>query len=113
MARAALVVTHGGHGTMMRALKYGLPMLVMPGMAADQAPNAAVVEEIGAGRSLSQDASVEAIRTAAADVLESPAFGMKAREIARQMAGMDGSLGAALEIEALLASSAAARRAMG
>ncbi|HLJ70376.1 MAG TPA: glycosyltransferase [Roseiarcus sp.] len=113
MARSALVVTHGGHGTMMRALKYGLPMLVMPGMAADQAPNAAVVEEIGAGRSLSQDASVEAIRAAAADVLETPAFGMKAREIARQMTGMDGALGAALEIEALLASPAAARRAVG
>lgn len=113
MARAALVVTHGGHGTMMRALKYGLPMLVMPGMAADQAPNAAVVEEIGAGRSLSQNASVEAIRAAGAEVLETPAFGMKAREIARRMTGMDGSLGAALEIEALLASPAAARRAAG
>jgi UDP:flavonoid glycosyltransferase YjiC (YdhE family) len=71
-----------------------------------------MVEEIGAGRSLSQDASVEAIRAAAADVLETPAFGLKAREIARQMTGMDGSLGAALEIEALLASPAA-RRAMG
>ena len=114
MARAAMVVTHGGHGTMMRALKYGLPMLVMPGMAADQAPNAALVEEIGAGRSLSQDASVEAIRSAAADLLEAPAFAMKAREIAKDMTSVDGAIGAALEIEELLrARTPSVRRAAG
>jgi UDP:flavonoid glycosyltransferase YjiC (YdhE family) len=114
MARAAMVVTHGGHGTMMRALKYGLPMLVMPGMAADQAPNAAVVEEIGAGRSLSQDASVEAIRAAAAGLLATPAFAMKAREIAKEMTSVDGATGAALEIEGLLhARTPSVRRAAG
>jgi UDP:flavonoid glycosyltransferase YjiC (YdhE family) len=102
MARAAMVLTHGGHGTMMRALKYGLPMLVMPGMAADQAPNAALVEEIGAGRALSQDASVDAIRAAAANVLGTSAFAMNAREIAKAMTSVDGAVGAALEIETLL-----------
>ena len=116
MARATMVVMHGGHGTMMRALKYGLPMLVMPGMAADQAPNAAAIEEIGAGRSLPQESSVEAIRAAVASVLETPAYAMKARELAKRMAGLDGSLGAALEIEKLLAGRASAvkaRRAVG
>jgi len=112
MARAAMVVTHGGHGTMMRALKYGRPMLVMPGMAADQAPNAVLIEEIGVGRSLSQEASVEAIRTAASEVLETPAFAVKAREIAKEMTGPDGATGAALEIEGLLDRAIGPRRAI-
>ena len=56
MAKAALVVTHGGHGTVMRALKRAVPMIVMPGIAPDQAPNGAMVEELAAGRVLAQDA---------------------------------------------------------
>ena len=33
MSRCNLVLTHGGHGTFMRALKNGLPMVVVPGLA--------------------------------------------------------------------------------
>ena len=64
MGRAALVVTHGGHGTMMRALTRGLPMVVIPGAAADQPLNAAAVEAWGAGRALPVDASAEMMRQA-------------------------------------------------
>jgi UDP:flavonoid glycosyltransferase YjiC (YdhE family) len=117
MAHAAMVVTHGGHGTMMRALRHGLPMLVMPGMAADQGPNAALVEEIGAGRSLPQDSSVDAIRAAAKAVLTTPSYAVKARELSKRLAGVDGARGAALEIEAALesvkASASPIRRAIG
>jgi UDP:flavonoid glycosyltransferase YjiC (YdhE family) len=117
LARSTMAVTHGGHGTMMRALKHGVPMLVMPGMAADQGPNAALIEEIGAGRSLPQNSSVEAIRAAALDVLETPSYAAKARELSRGMAGVDGAYGAASAIEAMLdggrASVSAARRATG
>jgi UDP:flavonoid glycosyltransferase YjiC (YdhE family) len=102
MRRAAMVVTHGGHGTMMRALKHGLPMLVMPGMAADQAPNAALVEEIGAGRALNQDSSVEAIRAMAAHMLDTPTYAKRSRELSKLIAGPDGAVAAATEIEALL-----------
>jgi UDP:flavonoid glycosyltransferase YjiC (YdhE family) len=38
LRRAALAVTHGGHGTLMRALRHGVPMIVIPGLAHDQAP---------------------------------------------------------------------------
>jgi len=102
MARAALVVTHGGHGTMMRALRHGLPMLVMPGMAADQAPNAALVQEIGVGRSLSQDSGVETIRAAALDVLKTPSYAAEARAFSEEMTGIDGAEAAAEEIERML-----------
>jgi UDP:flavonoid glycosyltransferase YjiC (YdhE family) len=36
IARAALVVTHGGHGTAMRTLWHGVPMVIIPGLAGDQ-----------------------------------------------------------------------------
>ncbi len=47
LARADLCITHGGHGTMMRAFKFGVPMVVIPGFPHDQAPNAAMVEKMG------------------------------------------------------------------
>jgi MGT family glycosyltransferase len=102
MAKAALVVTHGGHGTIMRALKHGVPMLVMPGVIPDQAPNAAMVAELGAGCVLTQDADSTAIRAVARDVLATPRYRARATEIAKLFSGFDGAIGAADEIEALL-----------
>jgi len=61
MAKASLVVTHGGHGATMRALRHGKPMLVMPGMAPDQAIMAAMVQELGAGGVLPQSSDGAAI----------------------------------------------------
>jgi UDP:flavonoid glycosyltransferase YjiC (YdhE family) len=34
----------------MRSRRHGVPMIVMPGLAHDQAPNAATLQEWGAGR---------------------------------------------------------------
>jgi UDP:flavonoid glycosyltransferase YjiC (YdhE family) len=111
MARAALVVTHGGHGTMMRALKHGVPMLVMPGIAPDQAPNAARVEELGAGRMLAQDADSDAIGAAARELIATAQYRVRAQELARLFSGGDGAVGAADEVEMLLAGSRGSRRA--
>ena len=60
-----LIVTHGGHGTAMRALRHGVPMVVIPGLAGDQPFVAAAVQEWGAGRALPGDACHAAIRAAA------------------------------------------------
>ena len=60
MKRAALVVTHGGHGTAMRALRHGVPMILIPGLAGDQPFVAAAMQEFGAGLALPGDAGVEA-----------------------------------------------------
>jgi MGT family glycosyltransferase len=73
MAEASLVVTHGGHGTVMKALAHGRPMLVLP-HGRDQFDNAARVAERGAGLSLPPDSGVAEIRAALSRLLEEPAF---------------------------------------
>jgi UDP:flavonoid glycosyltransferase YjiC (YdhE family) len=102
MRRAALVVTHGGHGTLMRALTHGLPMVVIPGMAHDQAPNAAAAQDWGVGLALPGDACAPAMRAAMEEVLASPAYRKKAQAISRRLAGIDGASNAAGEVEAVL-----------
>ncbi len=102
MRRAALIVTHGGHGTAMRALRHGVPMVVIPGLAGDQPFVAAAVDEWGAGRALPGDAGVEAIRAAARRCSAMPSFRRNAEARQRALAGVDGAADAAAEIEALL-----------
>jgi UDP:flavonoid glycosyltransferase YjiC (YdhE family) len=102
MEHASLIVTHGGHGTAMRALRHGVPMVVIPGLAGDQPFVAAAVQEWGVGRALPGDAGVEAIRAAAREVLGDPGFRHQARLRAVMLAGVDGATAAASEIEALL-----------
>jgi MGT family glycosyltransferase len=71
MRDAALLVTHGGHGTVMRGLVNRVPMLVIP-HGRDQNDNAVRITERGAGLSLTSDASVEAIRSACDRLLREP-----------------------------------------
>jgi MGT family glycosyltransferase len=105
--RAVLVITHGGHGTAMRALRHGVPMVVIPGLAGDQPFVAAAVQEWGAGRALPCDAAVDAIRTAAQEVLSTPSFRANARQRAAALAGVDGAANAAAEVEAVLSANPA------
>jgi MGT family glycosyltransferase len=105
MKKAALVITHGGHGTTMRALKYGVPMIVMPGIAPDQPLNGAMVEELGAGRVLAQDATSDAIVALVGELLTALAYRARAKDVAKLFSGIDGATHAADEIEALLARS--------
>ena len=107
MRRAALVVTHGGHGTAMRALRHGVSMVIIPGIAGDQPYVAAAVQEWGAGRALPGDAGVDAIRTAAQEVLSTPSFRDNARQRTAALAGIDGAASAADEVEALLSTNPA------
>lgn len=80
MGEAALVVTHGGHGTLVRALIHGLPQLVVP-QGRDQNDNARRVTERGAGLALAPNASVEEIRAAFARLLAEPGFSEAARRL--------------------------------
>jgi UDP:flavonoid glycosyltransferase YjiC (YdhE family) len=117
IARAALVVTHGGHGTAMRALKHGVPMIVMPGLAHDQALIAALMDEWGVGIAMPGDVpfgasgnaaampreeAVGALRSAVEKILATASYRQNAQARAAMLAGVDGAANAATEIEALL-----------
>lgn len=103
MRRAAMVVTHGGHGTFMRALTNGLPMVVIPGLGGDQPVNAQAACDWGVGTALPGDATAEMMRTAIERVLKTASFRDAARAISRQLADTDGAANAADEIEAMIA----------
>lgn len=70
---SSAVITHAGHGTVMRALAHGLPMVCMP-MGRDQKDNAVKVEHHGCGVRLDQKAKPETIRKAVEKVLQDPKY---------------------------------------
>jgi len=80
LGQASVVVTHAGHGTVIRALASGVPLLCMP-MGRDQHDNAARVVARGAGLWLSPKAGARRIRKAILELLVSPGYRDKAREI--------------------------------
>ena len=100
--RAAMVMTHGGHGTAMRSLLHGVPMVVIPGLAGDQPFVAAAIAEFGAGIALLGDASSAAMHEAAQKVLDTPSFAEQAENRSVMLAGIDGAANAADEVEALI-----------
>jgi MGT family glycosyltransferase len=70
---AAAVVTHGGHGTVIKTLAAGVPMVVLA-HGRDQADNAARVTARGAGISLRKSATPRAIARAVARLLDDPSY---------------------------------------
>jgi UDP:flavonoid glycosyltransferase YjiC (YdhE family) len=81
LPECALVVTHGGLGTVLRALAHGVSLLIVP-LGRDQAFNGGRVEALGAGIALPFDAPPQRIRAALA-VLRSDASYRVAAERAR------------------------------
>lgn len=73
MREAALVITHGGHGTVTKALLHGLPQLVIP-HGRDQVDNAVRVTHRGAGLTLDPSADTAALRAAIQRLLDEPGF---------------------------------------
>lgn len=79
---AAAVITHGGHGTVMRALANGVPALCLP-MGRDQDDNAARVVAHGAGLRLKRSAKPERIAAAVQRLIAEPEFRENARRLCR------------------------------
>jgi MGT family glycosyltransferase len=73
LPHARLVITHGGHGTLLKALAAGCPVVVLP-HGRDQADNAVRVTERGAGVALSRRASAQDVARAVAKVLGDPSY---------------------------------------
>lgn len=99
VAEVAVVVCHGGSGTVWGALAAGVPVVVVPGFA-DQTANGNVVQEVGAGLVVARRSEPDgrrrpagaedtpAIRQAVGAVLAEPAFRAAAREIAAELAAL-------------------------
>lgn len=99
---ADLVVTHGGLGTVITALSFGVPLVCVP-MGRDQGDNAARVVWRGAGMRCVSKASIKALRRAIRRVPEEPQFRAGARRIADSIASENGHATAIRELEALAA----------
>lgn len=77
---AAAVITHAGHGTVIRALAQGVPLICMP-IGRDQPGNAARVAARGAGIRLSPSAEPKVIRQALHKILEVPGYRENANKL--------------------------------
>jgi UDP:flavonoid glycosyltransferase YjiC (YdhE family) len=81
MPRADVVVCHGGHGTVVRALSCGVPVVSVPA-AGDMAENGSRSQWAGVGLCLpARLLTPRTLRWVVQDVLEDPAFGARATEL--------------------------------
>ncbi|WP_225631841.1 macrolide-inactivating glycosyltransferase [Streptomyces solaniscabiei] len=107
LKEADLFVTHAGAGGSQEGLATATPMIAVP-QAVDQFGNADMLQALGVARHLpSEDATAEALRTAALALVDDPEVAARLKEIREQMAQEGGTRRAADLIEAELA----ARRA--
>ncbi len=91
MPIAKLVISHGGHGTICRALAAGTPVLISP-IAGDMNETAIRVSWAGVGRSLPwRLCHPGPLRWATRRVLADPSYAARARQIAAWAATHDGS----------------------
>jgi UDP:flavonoid glycosyltransferase YjiC (YdhE family) len=102
MSHAALVICHGGHGTIARALERGVPVLAVP-HSGDMAENAARLDWAGLGLRLPwRLTSATTIRLAVARALDEHArLSGRTRALASWAAAHDGPTRAAELIEEL------------
>ncbi len=98
--RAAAVVTHGGHGTVIRALAYGVPVVCLP-MGRDQQGNAARVVARQVGKALPSTSSEAAIRQAIHEVVTIPQYRQRAQQLSAQIVSDAQSSQAVAELEGI------------
>jgi UDP:flavonoid glycosyltransferase YjiC (YdhE family) len=99
MPAADLVISHGGHGTVVRALSYGVPVLCCPAVG-DMAENGARVSWSGTGLSLPRRLlSPGAVRLAVRRILSDAGYRRRAREIQAWSEAHDGAARAANLVE--------------
>ena len=107
LRHAKVVVTHAGHGTVIKALAAGVPVVAIP-LGRDQLDNAARVVHHGAGLRLKPTAKPDAIAKAVRRLLEEPSFSAAAERMAAAIAAETAEDLAAEELEALASLDSAA-----
>jgi UDP:flavonoid glycosyltransferase YjiC (YdhE family) len=99
---AAAVISHAGYGTLMGALRRGLPMVCLPMPAADNLRNASRMSALGAGLVVPRaELSPATIRQALRRVLTEPRFRQAAGRIAAAITALPPPEHGALLLERL------------
>ncbi|WP_104165481.1 glycosyltransferase [Arthrobacter sp. SX1312] len=92
MPRCSMVVGHGGHATTMRSLAHGLPMLILPmHPMLDQPMIGKVVQEAGAGLTLSRKSSEAQVADALMTVLSTDRYAAAAARIGERLRAAEGA----------------------
>ena len=82
LREASVVVTHAGHGTVLKSLAAGVPLVCIP-MGRDQKDNTVRVLRLGAGLRLSNKSTPTQIAAAVAEILGRPQYQAAARRFAK------------------------------
>ena len=98
--RASAAITHAGHGTVIKALAHGVPLVCLP-MGRDQPDTAARVVSAGAGLRLPASARGKTIAAAVSTILNDPGYRSAAERLAATIAVDLQSDLAVQELEAL------------
>lgn len=105
LAEAEVLLTHGGHGTVMKGLVAGVPIVCMP-TGRDQPDNAARLTQRGAGVRIGKGASSTRIATAVRQVLDDPSYRAAAARLGDELRAETSRGFARRELEALAAADA-------
>jgi MGT family glycosyltransferase len=90
LPHADVIVTHGGHNTILAALKAGLPLVLVP-LFADQPANAKRCVELGVGQMIAQaDLTPENVQRAVREVLSDKRYRDNAKRIQGEIAALPG-----------------------
>jgi MGT family glycosyltransferase len=101
LPEAALMVTHGGHGSVMGALAHGVPLVCVPGVGADQPIVGERIEAVDAGRLVAPEAVGE-LGDTVAQVLSDPSYRAAARHMETLINRLDGTADGASAIESAI-----------
>ncbi|MER7505057.1 glycosyltransferase [Nonomuraea pusilla] len=100
LRHAAVTITHAGHGTAVKSLAAGVPLVCVP-LGRDQSEVARHVELAGAGITVSRNASPRTIARAVERVLHDPSYQREARRLAAEIAAETATDRAVAELESL------------
>lgn len=101
---ASAMVTHAGHGTLLKTLAAGVPAVCLP-MGRDQRDNVVRAERHGAVLRLRPGASAERIAHAVRRVLDDPSYRLRARALGARLRADADSTALVDELEAVAVSS--------
>jgi MGT family glycosyltransferase len=100
LPHVSVLITHCGHGTTLKGLAAGVPLVCLP-MGRDQDDTAARVVYRGAGVRLKPSAPAAKIRAAVQHVLETPSYRENAGRLAAALRAGEGCVAAVAELEEL------------